>query len=298
MDLKQHHTPLLLAFIALSLLLHLAVLALIPQRSFIPPPEPEPVYVEVRRPESRALPRELDLPPAPPQQPERTEPAKRLGPADQVATQETAPKGTHPEDAAPPAIRSVPAPPQAVPPLPQAEKPDPPPRTEVSRTPRETAPPPPQASPGTAPPAVSYPNLAALTQLTPTTLARLEKEWRKKYREEVAEGNAVWLDTEKDILISFFQRFRDHIYGVWNYPSRSAERGEEGTCLLKITVNRDGSLAAVRLMESSGYPQLDREAISAIEKGAPFGKLPRAYEEEQLNIFAFFQYNLSNRIIY
>ncbi len=137
------------------------------------------------------------------------------------------------------------------------------------------------------------PDLSALLELPKTTVARLEKEWRQKYREDVEEGNTVWLDTEKDILFSFFQRFRNNIYAVWNYPARARDRGEEGTCLLKVTVNRDGTLENVRIMESSGSSTLDNEAVEAVRKGSPFGPLHSAYQGETLNIFVFFQYNLS-----
>jgi len=122
---------------------------------------------------------------------------------------------------------------------------------------------------------------------------RYIEEWRTKYRKDVEEGDAVWLDMEKDILHSFFTRFRNQIYGVWNYPSNAAERREEGTCLLKVTVNREGEVTDVHLMESSGYSDLDREAISAVWRGGPYGKLSRHYTEDTLNVFAFFQYRLS-----
>jgi protein TonB len=54
----------------------------------------------------------------------------------------------------------------------------------------------------------------------------------------------------------------------------------------------------VKLMESSGYTALDNEAMAAVRKAAPYGKLPQAYKEKVLNIFAFFQYNLTRRMIY
>jgi protein TonB len=133
----------------------------------------------------------------------------------------------------------------------------------------------------------------AATNLAAQNIAEKQiDEWRRKYRTDVEEGDAVWLDTEKDLLISFFQRFRDNIYGVWNYPARAAERGEEGTCLLKITVNRDGTVDKVQLMESSGHRVLDDAAIAAVHKGSSYGRISKHYKEETLTIFAFFQYNL------
>jgi len=298
MELKRPQNPLLLGFITVSLLLHLLFLYLLPQRNLFTAPAPEkPVYVEVRPPQER----ELDLP-VPQRETPRETPAKRLGPADQVAKRETAPKGEAPEDRTPVAV----SPPSPAPKRRPATKPSPPPKP-AERTVRrpgaeEPAPPPPRSAPEAVEAPKPLPDLKTLMAASDMAAQNIAEkqvaEWRRKYRADVEEGDAVWLDTEKDLLISFFQRFRNNIYGVWNYPSRSAERGEEGTCLLKITVNRDGSVDKVRLMESSGHQALDDAAIAAVYKGASYGQLPRTYKEDSLNIFAFFQYNLSRRIIY
>jgi protein TonB len=140
--------------------------------------------------------------------------------------------------------------------------------------------------------------MASAERAAENVAAQQMAEMRRKYREEAEQGDAAWLDTEKDLFISFFKRFKDNIYGVWNYPRSAAERGEEGTCLLKITINRDGTVKDVRLMEPTGHRDLDEEAMAAVRKGAPYGKLPSAYKEETLTIFIFFQYDLIRRMIY
>ena len=141
------------------------------------------------------------------------------------------------------------------------------------------------------------PDLAKLLKLPSSTISRLDDQLRTKYREEVEEGDSVWLDTEKDILISFYQRLRSGIYRVWNYPAKSRERGETGICLIRMTFNRDGTVKKVELLESSGFPRLDREAVAAVYKGAPYGKLPKAYKKEDLSILAFFRYTIDRAYI-
>ncbi|BCR04134.1 hypothetical protein DESUT3_12030 [Desulfuromonas versatilis] len=306
---ERRQSHLLAAFFILSLLLHLLLIYLLPQRSLVPAPRPEPVYVEVRPP--RPAPpreRELDVPAPPePEQPRET-PARRLGPQDQVVTRETAPRGADVEDRLPaaPSPRGAPQPrpqpqtrPQpkpAAPAAPRQQEPRNRAAAEEAARPQSQAEP--QAAPQTAPPREKLPDLQSLLTLPQTTVARLESEWRQKYRADVEQGDAVWLDMERDLLYSFFKRFRDNIYAVWNYPARSAERGDEGTCLLKITVNRDGTLRQVQLMESSGHKVLDEEALQAVQKGSPFGPLPRSFTKDELSIFAFFRYNLTRRVIY
>lgn len=299
-------------FIPLSLALHLLLLLLIPEKSLQPPPEKdEPVMVEVRPPQEESRPRELDVPPQPEQPEPREEPAKRLGPQDVEVEEETAPKGEDAEDMSPPVVTAPPQPlPTPAPTEPRETEPDPEEKTEpaeaeepaehtaerheAERAPQAVTEPESEQSPA-ATPDRQLPEIDELLDLPQSTAKRIEGEERRKKRPEVAEGDAIWLDTEKDLLISFFQRFKNNIYGVWNYPTKAAERGEQGTSLLRVTVRRDGTVESVKLIESSGANTLDREAIRAVWTGAPYGPLPRAYEEETLTIFAFFQYTLGGR---
>ncbi|MDO3380158.1 energy transducer TonB [Geoalkalibacter halelectricus] len=293
-------------FIPLSLFIHLLLMLLVPQTAPRPAPQREdPVFVEVRPPQPR--PRELDAPVLQELERPREEPAKRLGPQDQVVVRETAPPGEDTEDSQPAVTAPRPAPqPQPRPeprPRPQEQTPPTAVQPPTVSQPVEQAPAP-QVAALPEPPALTppsdrpLPDLKDLLQLPQATESRLERQLRSKYRAEVERGDAVWLDMEKDILISFFQRFRNNIYGVWNYPRQAAERGEEGTSLLKITVNRDGSVASVQVMESSGSTALDQEAVRAVWRGASYGPLPRAYEEESLTIFAFFQYRIGRTFIF
>jgi periplasmic protein TonB len=303
MSFHPRQPPILWWFIPLSLALHLLLVLLVPSLAPQAPRQPdEPVFVEVRPPEPREQPlsRELDVPVLPELETPREEPARRLGPQDQVVERETAPIGEDPEDSPPSRVAPVPQPrPEAQPrPTPREEVPAPPvverpaeqapPRTAV--LPEELRPAPPSERP--------LPDVKDLLKLPEATESRLESELRSKYRADVDKGDAVWLDMERDILVSFFQRFRNNIYGVWNYPRRAAEAGEEGTSMLKIVINRDGSVQSVQLMETSGSALLDQEAIRAVWRGASYGNLPRAYEDETLTIFAFFQYRIGRTFVF
>lgn len=252
----------LAAFAILSLLLHLLLLYVLPaDRLMVAPAKEQPVVVEVRPPQQQR--REIDTPPEvfPPQP--RQQPAKRLAPVDQVVPRETAPKGTATDDRQPsaPAVSKLP----------------PPTSERRAATGQRSAPSPESLDLG----------------LPQTTQERLRGEVARKNRQDVEEGEAVWLDTEKDLLASFFKRFRDNIYQVWNYPRSAAERGESGVCLLKIVINQDGSVENVDILEKTGFPTLDREAVAAVYRGASYGNLPSSYPKDQLTIMAYFQYRLT-----
>jgi protein TonB len=50
------------------------------------------------------------------------------------------------------------------------------------------------------------------------------------------------------------------------YPPRSIELGEEGTVTLEVQVGADGTVRAVKLQRSSGYPRLDQAALRAVRR--------------------------------
>lgn len=47
------------------------------------------------------------------------------------------------------------------------------------------------------------------------------------------------------------------------YPTRSIEEGEAGTVRLKMHISAEGTVQAVALDSSSGYPRLDQAAMTA-----------------------------------
>ena len=64
----------------------------------------------------------------------------------------------------------------------------------------------------------------------------------------------------------------------------------------EMIFDRSGNVLDVLLLQTSGFPLLDREAIAAVLKGdGSYGDLPQAYTEEKLRIKAYFTYNLDHR---
>ncbi len=93
---------------------------------------------------------------------------------------------------------------------------------------------------------------------------------------------------------SYFAKFRRRIYQLWEYPTASIQRGETGVVKLSFSILKDGSIVNIRMLESSGYPNLDREVMRVIKN---MGKvpLPESYELNQLNVEeAYFIYSIGS----
>ncbi len=93
---------------------------------------------------------------------------------------------------------------------------------------------------------------------------------------------------------SYFAKFRRRVYQLWQYPSVSIAKGEKGVVKVSFSILKDGSIVNIRMIESSGYSNLDREVMRVLKN---MGKipLPSSYELNQLNIDeAYFIYSIGD----
>jgi protein TonB len=123
-------------------------------------------------------------------------------------------------------------------------------------------------------------------------MARLEDDYRKKYGQEVEEGETKFLNTDDIQFGSFLRRFETAVYGVWRYPADAARLGIEGVTPVKITFNRKGEVEKVEILQSSGSKILDDEVLRTLRAIGPIGSFPKGYDRDTFNLIAFFQYGI------
>jgi protein TonB len=59
------------------------------------------------------------------------------------------------------------------------------------------------------------------------------------------------------------------------YPRIAVRNGWEGRVLVEMRLEGDGSLAAVRLLQGSGFTVLDEATITAVRRASPFPPVAR-----------------------
>ncbi len=64
--------------------------------------------------------------------------------------------------------------------------------------------------------------------------------------------------------------------GNLNYPQEAVRKGINGSLLLDVAINPDGSLHSVKLLRSSGHKILDDAAVRIVRLAAPFPPLSEA----------------------
>ncbi len=126
-------------------------------------------------------------------------------------------------------------------------------------------------------------------------MAKLEDNYRRRYADEIAEGDTAFINTDDIQFGSFLRRFETSVYGVWRYPEAAAQRGIEGVTPVKITFNRNGEITKVQLLESSGSRILDDEVFRTLRLLGPMGSLPKNYTKDEFHLIAFFQYGGARR---
>ena len=67
----------------------------------------------------------------------------------------------------------------------------------------------------------------------------------------------------------------------------------EGQVKLRFSIEPNGSVHEVQVVQSSGYSSLDRAAIEAVQKAAPFPGFPRQLSEQMLSVEIAIVFHLS-----
>jgi protein TonB len=269
-----------LYLLVLSIVLHVGVCAVLYYLPEAKPPLPkEPVFIDLQQ-----VP-DLKSPEQPRQQETQRQSERRVR-----VPRETAPRGTDAVDTAlPTAPRSV----ARKPPSPQQPRQ----RGDTRDNAREAP-----IAPGSSVSSLLRPKTPSgqtipQAQLYPgaSRMAKLEESYRRKFENEIAEGDTRFLNSDDILFGSFLRRFENSVYGVWRYPQEAAMKGIEGITPVRITFNRRGEITATQLLESSGARVLDEEVFRTLKLVGPIGGFPRGYDKDEFHLIAFFQYGGARR---
>ena len=78
----------------------------------------------------------------------------------------------------------------------------------------------------------------------------------------------------QSLLFKQLQRFK-------NYPSGARARNEQGVVKLTFTVDRYGHVLSRQIVTGSGYPDLDAEVLTMVERAQPLPAFPASMTQEQ-----------------
>ena len=105
-----------------------------------------------------------------------------------------------------------------------------------------------------------------------------------------AARQTINLDDRQPRFLDYLARLKQRIQHEWTYPEEARRVGMGGELVLVFTLNRAGTLTHIQLVQSSGFPSLDNEALRAVKTAAPYDPFPRQMGDEPWNISAIFRY--------
>ena len=107
--------------------------------------------------------------------------------------------------------------------------------------------------------------------------------------------NTIPMDSRDSRYLDYLGRLKARIQREWGYPEEARRVGMGGELHMLFTLNKAGTLVNIRLLESSGYPVLDNEALRAVKAAAPFDPFPQQMGDDAFNILGTFHYQYGRR---
>ena len=114
-------------------------------------------------------------------------------------------------------------------------------------------------------------DMSQLSQDIASLEAQLAEE-RQRYAQRPRIHRINSASTRRDPGAYYMDDWRRKIerVGNQNYPAEARRQGIYGSLVLRVAINRDGSLASVELVESSGHSVLDDAALRIVRLAAPY----------------------------
>ncbi len=93
--------------------------------------------------------------------------------------------------------------------------------------------------------------------------------------------------TQSKPVVDYVRRTRDAIQKAWTTPlDLETPNAFKGRIRVNLLITRSGSLESFKLIESSGYSEMDRSMVEAIRKASPFPPFPQEIAAKKMLIRA------------
>lgn len=102
---------------------------------------------------------------------------------------------------------------------------------------------------------------------------------------------SIRLDSKDPKYVPYLTLIKQAIEVEWSYPAEALQHGLQGALLVEFTILGNGQVNEVRVLRSSGYVVLDKEATRALRAAAPFPPIPPRVAKIPLPIVATFVYS-------
>jgi TonB family protein len=97
---------------------------------------------------------------------------------------------------------------------------------------------------------------------------------------------------DRGALTGYLGQIQRIIEHAKEYPEASRRAGREGKITVQFTIFRNGNVDNIKLLTRTPYPNLNQEAIDAVERSAPFSGFPDSLTQKSVKVILPFRFEL------
>ncbi|MBI4682765.1 MAG: energy transducer TonB [Nitrospirae bacterium] len=124
---------------------------------------------------------------------------------------------------------------------------------------------------------------------------------KKTIEKFASEGSSpkkgLTFDTSEFKHRGYMRMLKERIEDIWKYPAEAARQGISGDLYMKFSIKKDGRIADIELLRTSGHKELDEAAMKAVKNAEPFWPLPEDWDKDILEIKGHFIYVFGNTLV-
>lgn len=139
--------------------------------------------------------------------------------------------------------------------------------------------------------------LSVPTMSIPLAVLDLEHSNPSKEIQGSGPGSSNQVGSSDRVSNSYMVRVTAHLNRFKKYPKTSRRAKEEGRAEVAFTLYSEGNVDSIRLSKSSGFVELDEEALRMVRRAAPFPKFPSTLRKrgvEDLQIRSSIRFSLKD----
>ena len=135
-------------------------------------------------------------------------------------------------------------------------------------------------------------------------IATLEAQLSQRQQLYATKSKVVTVDsnsTTRGAAADYIDTFREHVERVGNlhYPAQARAQGITGEVRLMVVISSDGTIKAIRLLESSNSTILDEAAKQSVRQAAPFGQFTKDMKDiVELRLIRTYRYSDKVNVTY
>lgn len=100
------------------------------------------------------------------------------------------------------------------------------------------------------------------------------------------------VDSDQEAMLRYQDMVKQSIESCRRYPMGAMRREVEGTVDLKFVILNNGESKDIKIIHSSGYKILDKEALDTIRRANPFLPLPEQIPHDVVTIYVSIVFSL------